>query len=363
VKEATMNLSRTCCIVLTLAIAGLLGACGDPPSGLAPTPPPGAPAPTLLRVEIAGPDVVPPGGTAQFTAMAHYSDGSTQDITRDCGSVWRSSDVAVLTISEDGIVSGVAPGETAITLDYWGSPTSGCGIGAGGARRDVMVLPPGTFRLSGMVHGEGFPVSSAQITVTGGQGPPLSTVSGGDGRYRVYGVAGRVEVRAASAGYHQASLHADIGGHETLNIELTPVELTPDHDQVAGSYRLTINPLGGCWTQPPSRTYTATLDQQNGQLLGTLGGADFEIESGRLLNRFSGFVQPDRLRLSFASGDVVEVISRDPPARLAFFGEAGLNRVAGDRYEGTLMGTLIYPVVNGPGPSWCGGQHQLVLTR
>jgi hypothetical protein len=358
-----MNLvTRVCRIGFTLALAGALGACGDgPPSPLAPStaPPPGTgvAAPALLRVEIAGPDVVPPGGTAQFTAVAHFSDGSTRDVTHAPEWSWRSCPAAVLTISDDGVATGIAPGEAAISkTSGWMSP--GC---PSHVSKDVMVLPHGSFRLSGTVRDGGAPVPGAEITVTGVHGTPLSTVSARDGTYRVYGVSGRVELLATTGGYQPASLHVDIGGHETVDIELTPAGAP---DPVTGSYRLTIIAQDGCWARPPDRTYTATLDQQDRQLLGTLDGAEFAIESGRPLNRFSGVVRPERLRLLFAAGDVVEVISRDPLRHLAIAGEAVVDRVAADRYEGTLSGTLQYPFVDAtPTPYSCSGRHRLVLTR
>jgi len=55
-----------------------------------------------------------PSGTQQFTATGTYTDGSTQNLT---GSVsWSSGNSAVAIINAAGLATGVAPGNTAITV-------------------------------------------------------------------------------------------------------------------------------------------------------------------------------------------------------------------------------------------------------
>ncbi len=56
---------------------------------------------------------VPAGLTQQFSATAHYSDGSTQDITS--GVTWTPSTTFVARITSSGLASGVAQGRTTIT--------------------------------------------------------------------------------------------------------------------------------------------------------------------------------------------------------------------------------------------------------
>src|SRR5260370_1828368 len=54
------------------------------------------------------------GGTQQFTAIGHYSDTSTQDITTSV--TWSSSAIGVATIgSTTGLATTVAAGVTTIT--------------------------------------------------------------------------------------------------------------------------------------------------------------------------------------------------------------------------------------------------------
>lgn len=54
----------------------------------------------MSRLEVAGPSAVPPGETAQFRATAHFSDGTTRDVTGEAA--WLSSNSSVLTLSGGG---------------------------------------------------------------------------------------------------------------------------------------------------------------------------------------------------------------------------------------------------------------------
>ncbi|KPJ98007.1 MAG: hypothetical protein AMJ60_09745 [Desulfobacterales bacterium SG8_35] len=56
------------------------------------------------------------GTTAQFEAQATYSDGTTEDITDMVD--WESSDTAVALIYDDGLATGIAPGEIEISAAF-----------------------------------------------------------------------------------------------------------------------------------------------------------------------------------------------------------------------------------------------------
>jgi hypothetical protein len=74
----------------------------------------GATAQVLVAIEVdPNPGVVPVGKTAQFTARGVFSDGSTQDLTREV--TWRSSRADFATIDPTGVATGVAAGDTTIT--------------------------------------------------------------------------------------------------------------------------------------------------------------------------------------------------------------------------------------------------------
>lgn len=52
------------------------------------------------------------GDSQQFVAIAAYSDGSSQDVTRSVA--WRSSDASLVTIDSNGLATGVAEGQATI---------------------------------------------------------------------------------------------------------------------------------------------------------------------------------------------------------------------------------------------------------
>ena len=183
-----------------LILAGLLVACDDNPP-TAPTPPPqppvpqAPPSPALTRLEVAGPASVPPGETAQYTATASFADGSTRDVTAQ--STWRiqpsccpTPSSMVLSIFPAGLATGHDRGEAAVFASF-GGPSSG---------KTVLVLPAGTFMLSGGVFDQGEPAPGVRIAVVAGPAAGLETVTDSGG-YRLYGVSGEVDVRATKPGY------------------------------------------------------------------------------------------------------------------------------------------------------------------
>ena len=109
-----MKAHAVCAALLCL---GLLSGCGS-----------GSFAPgiggNLKSIEItpAGPSV-PLGETQQFTAIGHYRDGSTQDITATVA--WSSSNTSVATISGSGFASTHSTGS--VTVDATLSKVSGSG--------------------------------------------------------------------------------------------------------------------------------------------------------------------------------------------------------------------------------------------
>ena len=56
------------------------------------------------------------GATAQFTAIATMSNGTTQDVT--ALSAWQSSNTGAATVSSSGVVTGVAEGAATVQATY-----------------------------------------------------------------------------------------------------------------------------------------------------------------------------------------------------------------------------------------------------
>ena len=79
-----------------------------------------APKPKLSSITIvsATPQFFQLGTTQQFTATGIYSDNTTQDITAEV--TWKSSNPAVATISDKGLITAVTLGSTQITATLSG---------------------------------------------------------------------------------------------------------------------------------------------------------------------------------------------------------------------------------------------------
>jgi hypothetical protein len=259
-----------------LAMAGLAAAC-DKGSPTAPSnPPPGPPAPTITRIEIAGPDTIPPAQTAQFTATAHQSDGSIRDITSQA--TWRSSRTAVLTVSASGLATAHDRGESTISAQI--QPLTATAV--------VVVAPAGTYRLAGTVHEAGTVINGALVEVTGGSGAGLSAATSAGGRYALYGVAGDTELRVTKDEYQEHVQRLAVSGHQTLDVQLTPSRPRVD---LSGLYTLTITADNSCAAVPEedrNRTYTAVVTQEGPRVLVRLEGVNFVVDPEGRGDRFTG---------------------------------------------------------------------------
>ena len=333
------SITRIGSITVAASVAVLLGACDDDrPTRISP-PAPSPVSTALLSLLISGPDSVPPGTSARFTALARYGDGSTRDVTS--AATWRSSNTAVLAVSLDGSATGGDRGEASITAAFEGFTV---------VKTAIMVLPAGTFRLIGTVRDSGYAIPGVKVMANGADGPTLTaTTDAAAGAYRVYGVAGNVQVTATKEGYAPASKLVQVQSHQSLDIDLVPAG---PRDRVEGVYRLTVTAAETCTALPPevrSRTYTAILTQDAAQVFVRLEDAQFAPDGGGQLNRFSGTAQPNELRLRLAppfagdyvfySPEVMEVVSASPLIRLALIGEVSA-RATADGYSGPLSGVF-----------------------
>jgi hypothetical protein len=81
------------------------------------TPPPSESDPRIERIEII-PDrvVLKPGMEQQIVVLAHFSDGSTSDVTRWCK--FNSTEMTVTSVSDTGLLKIAGQGEGAITAWY-----------------------------------------------------------------------------------------------------------------------------------------------------------------------------------------------------------------------------------------------------
>jgi hypothetical protein len=94
---------------LAVALAGVAVGCGDDSSSASPSAPsPSSSTATSVNVTVTSP--IRMGQTAQASAVAALSNGQSQNVT----SGWRSDAVGVATVTDAGLVTGVANGQATI---------------------------------------------------------------------------------------------------------------------------------------------------------------------------------------------------------------------------------------------------------
>lgn len=330
---------------------------GQPPAG-----------PYELFVEIVGPRTVAPGATAQFQAIAHRSDNTTQDVTNTA--IWRSSQTSVLTLDK-GAATALTVGES--NIDAISATRS--------SRREVIVTPDGTFRLVGRVveaDSPGTSIAGARIEIAGAPGP--STTTDLFGLYRLYGVPANPEVRVSKNGYVPRVENLPLADHRSQNFTLAWASPRPD---VSGTYTLTIALADRCRSSLPeatfSRTYSAAVVQNGPVLTVTLSDATFVVDRGGNGNRFRGLMEPGQIVFSIGNANdfyyyyygripgIVEEI--EPSLYYMVFGSVTIANAAPNRLSGMLNGAIMTksrdPRQGGLSPErdCAAPDHQFVLAR
>ena len=237
-----------------------------------------------VRLELTAPAEIAPGESVQLRVNVVRNGVSTENVTSRVQ--WTATNRDVLQISATGQATGRERGETMVTAHLEGRS----------ATARVFVLPKGTFRLAGRIKYNDAGVVESTVTVIDGIGEGLTAVSGLDGSYALYGVAGSVRVSVKRSGYSENTQQLDVTVHRSQDFELTPTRL----GDYAGDYRLTIT--GSCPAGLPERAsrrvYDARVVQSGDRLTVHLTGADFILVSDSWVDYFSAKVGP---------GDVIEL--------------------------------------------------------
>lgn len=136
-------------VLLVISLSLAASACDSGPT----RPSSVAGVPQLTRLELQGPGTIAPGESAQFTLIAHLSDGTSRDVAQEA--TWNSSQPSVATIQAAGRAVAHEREDTVLT-------------GAFGLRTstlEVIVVPAGTFRVTGRVVediGQRAPIAGAR---------------------------------------------------------------------------------------------------------------------------------------------------------------------------------------------------------
>lgn len=281
--------------LLIALVVVIVVACDNPNSP--PPPPPPAPAtPTVKALTINGRTRIAPGETESYEAIATMSDGTTQVYTTKVQ--WQTSNPRLLSIvTGTGVATATLAGDVFVSASYFGVRGTS----------NVLIVPTGTYRLTGKVLESDLPVVSAKVSITAGQGTGMSNFTDLNGDYRFYGVAGAIQIQVTKPGYATVSRSIEVGRDETLDISNFSQTAAPP--SLAGNYTLTITVAADCQPSPPNaqfpgdartRTYAAALTQDGPHLHVVLSGAEFLIQNGRG-NAFDGRVEPSGVTFSLTS--------------------------------------------------------------
>jgi hypothetical protein len=360
-------------LLVMLGIGLVIIAC-DSPTGPPPPTPAAPPVPTVKALTINGRTRIAPGETEAFEAIAQMSDGTTPVYTSQVQ--WQTSNSSWLSIvPTSGVATARAVGDVFVYASYRGVRGTS----------SVIVVPTGTYRLTGKVLESGLPVQGALVKITSGQGSGLSRNTDVNGDYRFYGVAGPVDVEITKSGYTTITRSIVVSRDETVDV--TDFTQTAGVASFAGVYTLTIAIAGDCRPAPPTaqfpeprtRTYTAAVTQNGPVLHVALSGADFLIQNGRG-NAFDGRVEPNGVTFSLGSlgasayyyfyyalglPDVVE--KRSGTEYLAFLGKA-FTTSSPSGLSGQLSGAAVLFTQPSPGGvssvrvQCLSYQHQFSLT-
>ena len=131
----------------------------------------------------------------------------------------------------------------------------------------VIVVTPGTFKLSGTIRDASGTVENVVVEVTSGTGTGLTTKSTFNGRYALFGVNGVVGLRASAPGYTTQELQVTVDSHGVRDVDISPVSEPVD---VSGNWTLIVTTSSACsdtWpAQARKREVAATVTQQGTRL-------------------------------------------------------------------------------------------------
>jgi hypothetical protein len=210
-------------IVVAGFMVGMVACGGDSGPGPSGTP-------IAVSLTLSGPTQIAPGETARFTATGKFSDGSTQDITTKAS--WFGAG-PVLRLVSPGQFEGLQPGETRVSAAFGRLNVPS---------QTVMVLPPGTFKLSGTVRDESGVVEGVVMEArSGGVSKTVTTLR--DGKYAFYGVAGAVELVTSGRGYQTQDVTFPVNEHTVRDVSLTTTATSLD---LAGTWTLSLSASSPC---------------------------------------------------------------------------------------------------------------------
>ena len=287
---------------------------------------------SVTRLTISGPARIAPGATEQYTATAEYNDGTSGDVTSRAN--WSVYPTTALQHVGGGRFRGVAPGEGNISAFV--SPRGASFVG--------LVLPPDTFKLSGIIQDISGRQENILVEVLSGTGAGLKAKSDPSGRYALYGVAGSVQLRVSSPGYVTQETTVAVTDNVVRDFTINP---TSDPVDVAGTWTLVFTTSSACSSSWPQvvreREISTTITQQGTRLSFFFPGPTIQSSySGYISGRIAGTAF--QLILSFDDYyRIYGVMDRPTPTDwVGIFGTAEGTVTSPTSISGSFAGTFDY---------------------
>jgi hypothetical protein len=309
-------------------------------------------------IEIVGPRSLAPGTTHSYRAIGTMANGETRDFTELAS--WRSTNSSVLALSGVGTFTATRVGDAAIQVTY-----------SAGATAEIVVVPAGTFRVTGQVVEADAPGVGIDGALVASEGVSSATTARG-GRYSLYGVPANGIITVSRNGYVSQTRTLALAGHGVEHFQLL---LAAPRADVSGAYLFSIAIDPGCHSRIPeefwTRRYTASLRQAGPLIEIVLSGASFTSFRGTTSNQFTARVEPEGMTLAINSYDDWFYYG-EPPAlseqtsenTVYSVGGRGSGPIAPNHISGTLQGSVY--ILDRTGQQWthyCHGFHGYSFTR
>lgn len=305
---------------------------------------PTQPSPVVSSLTISGPTEATTGETLHFRAMAHFPDGSSEDVTAKAE--WYPTSANPIYFTSPGVAVANRMGDGLGGAKYT-SYRSATDSTSRSAELRVFVLEPGTFRLTGTITGLDGQSVYGRIDVLEGIGQGQRAF-GYRGRYDLLGVAGLVRLQVSADGYVSQVHEVMVTGKGAVrDFALVPLEAPVD---VSGVWTMTIAASPGCPGGLPNaadrRTYTVRLLPKGKTLSVEIASPTLRVSDSVWI---SGVVEGARVRLDFQ--DVLDdftgrlspnLLDRLSPTETLSFAGTVAGMFTGVEIPGTMAGTLSY---------------------
>jgi hypothetical protein len=280
-----------------------------------------------------------PGTTASFRLIVDGTDGTQHDLSGQA--TWTSSNPNVLLVAPGGFATAVQEGEAraAALFPPWT------------VTKVISVLRPGTWSVKGTVADAGFGLSGARVEVVSGIGAGKTATTDAIGDYRLYGIAGVVQIRASLSGYEDDTRSITVNANQTqVTFTLRP-SVAPTN--LSGDWQFTVETNPECDSIPEiarRRTYSATIDQEVSALVVRLSDAEFAPDPfglrGDRRNHFHGWVLGDSVVMKLTdeyTHDIGEIL---PDGSLLTMAGNLTGTATASSISGSLDGTIYLRAAN-----------------